>query len=163
MKLAHFGEFSCKLLNESYLNKLKSLEDSAHSHPWSEANLLSALVSERVQVVGLFSEDQLAAYMVVDCIVDEMSLQNIAVNKFFRRQGLAKYLLSLCWDIFPQAQNLFLEVRASNTPAIELYALLDFCEVGVRNNYYPAANGREDAVIMAQLNPNSDAEFSPFA
>ncbi|MBG6248148.1 MULTISPECIES: GNAT family N-acetyltransferase [Symbiopectobacterium] len=42
--------------------------------------------------------------------------------------------------------TLWLEVRASN--AIALYEQLRFNEVSLRRNYYPADNGREDAVIM---------------
>ena len=45
--------------------------------------------------------------------------------------------------------TLWLEVRASNSPAIALYESLGFNEVTVRKNYYPAAQGKEDAVIMA--------------
>jgi ribosomal-protein-alanine N-acetyltransferase len=46
-------------------------------------------------------------------------------------------------------QTLWLEVRASNRPAIALYEQLDFNEVSVRRNYYPTADGKEDAIIMA--------------
>jgi ribosomal protein S18 acetylase RimI-like enzyme len=45
--------------------------------------------------------------------------------------------------------TMWLEVRASNHPAIALYEQLDFHQVIVRPNYYPTANGREDAIIMA--------------
>jgi len=45
--------------------------------------------------------------------------------------------------------TLWLEVRASNLGAIALYEQLEFNEVSVRRNYYPTAEGREDALIMA--------------
>jgi len=45
--------------------------------------------------------------------------------------------------------TLWLEVRKSNAPAIGLYQSLGFNEVSVRRDYYPAAEGREDAIIMA--------------
>ncbi|MNR57792.1 ribosomal-protein-alanine N-acetyltransferase [compost metagenome] len=45
--------------------------------------------------------------------------------------------------------TLWLEVRASNRAAIALYEDLGFNEVTVRRNYYPSANGREDAIVMA--------------
>ncbi len=47
------------------------------------------------------------------------------------------------------ADMLFLEVRATNTPAINLYAALGYNEIGYRRGYYPAAKGREDAVLYA--------------
>ena len=44
----------------------------------------------------------------------------------------------------------FLEVRVSNHLARALYASEGFCEIGARRGYYPARNGREDAVVLAR-------------
>jgi [ribosomal protein S18]-alanine N-acetyltransferase len=43
---------------------------------------------------------------------------------------------------------MFLEVRVSNKTAISLYENMGFCEMAIRRGYYPAAQGREDAVLM---------------
>ena len=48
-----------------------------------------------------------------------------------------------------QAQTMFLEVRPSNLIAYKLYETLGFNEVGIRENYYPAFTGREDALVLA--------------
>jgi ribosomal-protein-alanine N-acetyltransferase len=48
------------------------------------------------------------------------------------------------------ADTAFLEVRKSNTLARALYASEGFCEIGDRRGYYPARNGREDAVVLAR-------------
>ena len=45
--------------------------------------------------------------------------------------------------------TLWLEVRASNHAAIALYESLGFNEATIRRNYYPTAEGREDAIVMA--------------
>ena len=45
--------------------------------------------------------------------------------------------------------TLWLEVRASNVAAIALYESVGFNEATIRRNYYPTADGREDAIIMA--------------
>ncbi len=45
---------------------------------------------------------------------------------------------------------MFLEVRDSNQSARALYDSVGFNEIGVRRGYYPAASGREDAVVMAK-------------
>ena len=47
------------------------------------------------------------------------------------------------------AGECFLEVRASNQSAYRLYERYGFNEVGRRRDYYPAAGGREDALVMA--------------
>ncbi|MDU5730757.1 MAG: hypothetical protein E6Z80_17880 [Citrobacter freundii] len=48
-----------------------------------------------------------------------------------------------------QGDRLWLEVRASNAAAIALYESLGFNEATIRRNYYPTADGHEDAIIMA--------------
>jgi [ribosomal protein S18]-alanine N-acetyltransferase len=45
--------------------------------------------------------------------------------------------------------TLLLEVRPSNSAAIQLYHSVGFNEIGVRKNYYPAPQGREDALMLA--------------
>ena len=47
------------------------------------------------------------------------------------------------------ADRVFLEVRPSNPGAQALYASEGFIEIGRRPRYYPAADGREDAIVMA--------------
>jgi ribosomal-protein-alanine N-acetyltransferase len=50
-----------------------------------------------------------------------------------------------------EADTVLLEVRASNQPAITLYHVFGFNEIGVRRNYYPGTTGREDALIFAKV------------
>ena len=50
------------------------------------------------------------------------------------------------------AQWLWLEVRASNTHAQQVYQHFGFKRVGERKDYYPLSSGRrEDAVVMSLL------------
>ena len=84
-------------------------------------------------------------------VLDEATLFNIAVDPAFQRRGLGRELLTHLIreletrDVF----TLWLEVRASNVAAIALYESLGFNEATIRRNYYPTAEGREDAIIMA--------------
>ncbi|MCL4315590.1 MAG: ribosomal-protein-alanine N-acetyltransferase, partial [Gammaproteobacteria bacterium] len=48
------------------------------------------------------------------------------------------------------ADTMLLEVRPSNHAALKLYADMGFNEVGIRKAYYPAAKGKEDAIILAR-------------
>jgi ribosomal-protein-alanine N-acetyltransferase len=56
-------------------------------------------------------------------------------------------------------QDVFLEVRPSNTVAIRLYEHLGFLRVGMRKGYYQATGGREDALVyklvLAHESPTS--------
>ena len=66
--------------------------------------------------------------------------------------GLGKEMLNHLLNIARQhmAEIVFLEVRPSNKIAQKLYSAAGFDEVGMRTDYYPAENGREDALIMAR-------------
>ena len=56
-------------------------------------------------------------------------------------------------------QQVWLEVRLSNTPAKMLYEKLGFLEVGRRKKYYSDTN--EDAIIMAlSLSNNKQHRFA---
>ena len=46
------------------------------------------------------------------------------------------------------ARSMFLEVRPSNLPALRLYERYGFRNIGCRRGYYPAHEGREDAIVM---------------
>ena len=80
-------------------------------------------------------------------MLDEGTLEKIAVAPAYRRQGVAEAILG-AYIRFGQANLAFLtlEVRESNAPAIGLYEKLGFQVVGRRKNYYRELN--EDALLM---------------
>ena len=57
-----------------------------------------------------------------------------------------QHVLQLARDC--AAVTIYLEVRASNQAGRALYARHSFAEIGIRKGYYPAHDGREDAVTM---------------
>ncbi|MGL5737518.1 MAG: ribosomal protein S18-alanine N-acetyltransferase, partial [Plesiomonas shigelloides] len=74
-----------------------------------------------------------------------------AVDPLCQGQGFGRALLQALVERLEERGlvTLWLEVRESNTPARALYEAEGFNEVSRRKNYYPTADGREDAVIMA--------------
>jgi ribosomal-protein-alanine N-acetyltransferase len=82
--------------------------------------------------------------------VDELHLLNIAVARSQQNQGMARAMLALLYARCQarQASMLWLEVRPSNERAHALYRREGFVEVGRRPDYYPAPDGREDALVM---------------
>jgi len=74
----------------------------------------------------------------------EREILNLAVAPAFRRRGIAKTLIS---DLLIQLrETLFLEVRASNQAARNLYISLGFQEVACRPQYYESPP--ESAIVM---------------
>ena len=71
---------------------------------------------------------------------------NVAVDPNLRRRGIATALISRVLERVEVDAQLTLEVRRSNTGAIELYERFGFRSAGVRRRYYQD-NG-EDAIVM---------------
>ena len=92
--------------------------------------------------------DQVIAYAFFRRAADELHLLKIAVSPAWRRLGIATRLLERCFAISAEqgVASVLLEVRQSNTPAIDLYLKLGFEVIGRRYKYY--AETKEDAVIM---------------
>lgn len=132
------------------LPEVWQIEQASHAFPWTEKTLNSNQ-GDRYLNLKLSVDNTIAAFAITQVVLDEATLFNIAVHPDFQRRGLGRELLQHLIDELIQrdVMTLWLEVRASNLAAIELYRGFDFNEVTVRKGYYPAAEGREDAVIMA--------------
>jgi ribosomal-protein-alanine N-acetyltransferase len=73
----------------------------------------------------------------------EREILNLAVDPFYRRQGVATALLH---NELKHRATHFLEVRESNVGAQKLYQKLGFTEVGRRPDYYSFP--MEAAIVM---------------
>ncbi|WON77531.1 ribosomal protein S18-alanine N-acetyltransferase [Serratia sp. UGAL515B_01] len=126
------------------------IEQSSHAFPWTAATFASNQ-GERYLNLKLEVDGQMAGFAITQIVLDEATLFNIAIHPDWQRQGLGRTLLNALVEqlVTRGIVTLWLEVRASNLVAIALYEDLGFNEVTVRSNYYPAANGREDAIVMA--------------
>ncbi|WP_436893345.1 ribosomal protein S18-alanine N-acetyltransferase [Siccibacter turicensis] len=138
------------LLTPSDLATAYAIEKRSHAFPWSEKTFASNQ-GERYLNLRLEVDGQLAAFAITQVVLDEATLFNIAVDPAYQRRGLGRALLEHLITQLEQRDvfTLWLEVRASNAPAIALYESLGFNEATVRRNYYPTADGREDAIVMA--------------
>lgn len=131
------------------LDRIMEIEPAAYSHPWSRGNFADSLHAGYSCWV-YEAENQLVGYAVMMTVLDEAHLLNITIARDFQGRGLGRALLNHLIDIARRhgAQMMFLEVRPSNKNAIALYESIGFNEFSVRKGYYPAHNGREDAILM---------------
>jgi len=77
---------------------------------------------------------------------------NISIMKQFQNHGLARMMIqdSYINALKNNCNVIFLECRPSNKIAIHLYESEGFSEVGLRKDYYPSQNGKEDGIIFAK-------------
>lgn len=139
---------SFRLLTGNDIPNVMALERAAHSHPWRQSSFENCLKGRQHCLLG-FLGNTLAGYFVVAYGGGDAELLNLVVAKDYRRKGFGACLLKYAMAfVKPHADMLFLEVRVSNRAAIALYSQHGFYEVGLRKNYYPTLNGREDALLM---------------
>lgn len=117
--------------------------------PWSAQNFADSIVAG-YGCWTLFEGGERAGYAVLMMVLDEAHILNISVSKARQGLGLGRRLLDHLGAVARAAggRQMFLEVRPSNTPALVMYGKAGFETIGRRKGYYPAVNGREDALVM---------------
>lgn len=90
----------------------------------------------------------IAGFLTARRTASDLEILNFAVLAGARRRGLGKSLLreAVTWSKAFHAENAFLEVRASNSPALRFYERHGFSVAGRRPRYYAAPI--EDALLL---------------
>jgi len=137
-------------MREDDVDAVGAIEAAAYAFPWTPGIFRDCL---RAGYDCWVYEDgpDIVGYGVLSVAAGEAHLLNVCIDPARQGQGLGKRLVRRMLDLarWQQAQRVFLEVRPSNPVALALYAGLGFVEVGRRKGYYPAIEGREDAIVMA--------------
>lgn len=134
---------------ESDLKNILLIESQNKVALWSLKNFQESLTAKDYFKVMRFN-DETVAFIIAKVMNHECEILNLGVEISMRKKKLASKLLNNLID-FSKALNIkqiFLEVRVSNTAAVNLYDKFKFNEIGYRPNYYITENGREDALIM---------------
>lgn len=135
---------------EEDLDQIASLEAGIFSEPWSRKAYQDILRQERycILVASAPYGQEILGYLCGMSVLDEGELHRIAVASALRSKGYGQQLLQAFLEILRErgVSTVYLEVRAGNTPAIELYQKNGFRSVGIRKAYYQ--NPKEDAKIM---------------
>lgn len=136
-------------LRKGDLPAVSQLQSSLELSFWSEKEWQNCLSPNYLCWV-VERNQRLVAYCAFLLLPDEAELLALGVESRLQGEGLGQSLLESGLMLLPdQAKRCLLEVRRSNLPAINLYRKLDFREIAMRRDYYPAAGGiREDAVVM---------------
>ena len=119
------------------------LSDVYPVSPWSEKQILSDMQQDNVDYFFVKKDEKIAGFLAISQLAGELEITNIAIKKDYQGHGLGSQLLA---DLDHVDFPIFLEVRASNTPAQALYKKCGFGIIGKRKQYYHEPV--EDAIIM---------------
>ncbi|MCO4487459.1 protein acetyltransferase [Streptococcus infantarius subsp. infantarius] len=119
------------------------LSDVYPVSPWSEKQILSDMQQDNVDYFFVKKDEKIVGFLAISQLAGELEITNIAIKKAYQGHGLGSQLLA---DLDHVDFPIFLEVRASNTPAQALYKKCGFGIIGKRKQYYHEPV--EDAIIM---------------
>ena len=144
------SSLSFRPMIESDLAVVSDIEQRSTPHPWRPAHFSDSIKSGYQCIVAEY-ENRVIGHAVVMTAMDQADLLIITIDQLFQGKGFGTALLNQVMDIASQKNctTLLLEVRQSNNKAFNLYLDKGFSEIGIRKNYYPAGDSREDAIIMA--------------
>ncbi|NNC24429.1 ribosomal protein S18-alanine N-acetyltransferase [Salinisphaera sp. USBA-960] len=126
------------------------LERAVYLFPWSARIFHDCLRVGYHAWVVTDDAGRVLGYSFLSIVLQEAHILNICVAESERGRGLADQLLDIMIEAATAArvESLMLEVRPSNRAARRLYKRRGFTFLGRRPRYYPASEGREDALLL---------------
>lgn len=139
-----------RAMREADLDAIMAIEVRAYAFPWTAGIFRDCLRAGYAMWVQEL-QGVIVGYGVLSIAAGEAHVLNLCTAPSHEGKGLGRRMLQALLKIARGhgAQRVFLEVRPSNRRAIALYERSGFNEIGRRPRYYPAHDGREDAIVMA--------------
>lgn len=135
-------------MEEGHLDDVLRIEFESFSSPWTRSFFRKTMRDERCRAIVLLDGGTVAGFAVFWSIGRFAELGDIAVDPSLRRRGIGRRLLDgvVTGARLLGATMLLLEVRVSNTPAIDLYRKAGFRRIQRRRDYY--VRPVEDALVL---------------
>ncbi len=138
-------------MTDADIKNAAEIEKLCFVHPWSEQSIKDEMDKENSVFLMAYEGENPIGYVGLSVVFDEGYMGNLAVIEAYRRNGVGRALMRELLNECLKLDLAFatLEVRSSNTPAINLYKSLGFDEVGRRKNYYKEP--LEDALLLTKF------------
>ena len=141
------------------IEQVMKVENEVYEFPWSN-QIFSDCIRVGYYCWLAMQQQTVVGHAVISIVADESHMLNLSIASNHQGKGYGRQFIEFLINEarVQQAQTMLLEVRPSNTAAINCYNSAGFNEVGCRKNYYPAQSGREDALLLARhISPSTDA------
>lgn len=132
----------------SIFQDIAKLEKDNFSDAWSEKSLEDTFEYDYNHLLVEKRDGKVVGYVIYSDVQGEAELLRIAVDKAYRRRGIAALLMQNMLDELTEsgAERVSLEVRAHNISAVTLYKKFGFIDIFIRENYY--TDPIDDALIF---------------
>lgn len=148
------------LVSPAHIDDIPALADihgRSFAKGWKSSELTSLLQDRFVHTYILRRSnyritDRIVGFVLVRAVVDESEILTIAVDPEHRKSGAGEALmLEVMRKLYAdRVTKLFLEVDASNLPALSLYQKLGFEAVGERKGYYTSGKDKAATALIMQ-------------
>lgn len=130
------------------------LENEVYQFPWTD-RIFKDCIRVGYDCWLAHLGNTIVAHAVISIAAGESHILNLSVTRNHQGKGIGKRFIQFLLNIArnKRAQIMMLEVRPSNIRAINCYSSAGFNEIGCRKDYYPAPNGKEDALLFAKQIP----------
>ncbi len=135
-------------MKENHINSVAEIEKNTFPTPWSKEAFFNELTNKVANYYVATFDDEVIAYGGMWIIEDCANITNIAIREEYKKMGLGKRLVKKLIEYAKskECSGITLEVRVSNSIAIDLYKSLGFKIEGTRKAFY--SDNNEDAHIM---------------
>lgn len=146
------SRLSLRNMTTADLDAVLEVERLAYDYPWSREILHDCVRVGYLCLVWQL-DSNLIGHGVMSIGAGECQILNLCVHPHWQGQGLGQRMLMRLLNMGRerQADTAFLEVRADNNIALQLYQKAGFNEIGIRRGYYPHSKGRMDAIVCAKI------------
>lgn len=133
------------------VERVMKVEHEVYEFPWTE-KIFSDCIRVGYYCWLALQRQNIVGHAVISVSAGESHMLNLSIAREYQRRGFGKEFIEFLIQQAQakQAQTMLLEVRPSNTAAINCYNSAGFNEIGLRKDYYPAPEGREDALLFAR-------------
>jgi len=136
----------CRYAENEDVFDILALDKENFSNNFDEKFYLEYIKNQRVIVAE--NEKKVIGYILFNQILDEAEIYKIVVLKDFRKKQIAFKIFEFLLNELKKnnVKKIFLEVRKSNIPAINLYIKCGFIEIREIVDYY--SNPKENGIMM---------------
>lgn len=130
---------------EAY-DAIVKIDEQCFKNPWTWESMVFE-ISHPLSVSSVeWRDGKVVAFAVGRVIADEAEVMKIATLEKYRRQGIARLMMTELLDKMREkgALTCYLEAASKNAAALALYKSMGFEEISVRELYY----GDDDAIAM---------------
>ena len=136
-------------MTDQDLAYVAELEQETFLDAWKEQSILETFCQQQAFITVAEADGRVIGYCIIYFVLDEAEIARIAVNRNFRRQGIACQLMDYTCECCREKEirRLMLDVRESNEAARAFYQKYGFETDGIRKDFYDLP--KENAVLMS--------------